>query len=87
MKIEYREEFIKHYKKRILSNSFLINRFEERLRIFQENPNNLLLKNHLLKGRKANLRAFSITGNIRVIYKKIGDTYYFFDIGTHNQVY
>lgn len=35
----------------------------------------------------AGKRAFWITGDIRVVYRVRGDTVYFLDIGTHNQVY
>jgi addiction module RelE/StbE family toxin len=86
MKIRFHEVFLKHYKKRIVSAG-LTKLFQERLEIFKKNPNDPILKNHPLKGKKTNLRAFSITGDIIVVYQKYGDTYFFFDIGSHNQVY
>lgn len=87
MKVEYSRDFKKHFQKRILSNSSLTSRFDERFELFLNDSKNPLLKDHPLKGNKIGLRAFSITGDIRVIYQIIGETIYFFDIGTHNQVY
>lgn len=87
MKLEYYQKFIKHFRKRIEPNPNLFKRFEERVQIFLSNPNDPILKDHQLKGDKANFRAFSITGDIRVVYHKGEDYIYFIDIGTHNQVY
>ncbi len=87
MKIEYNDSFIKHYKKRITSNHLLIKKAKERINLFIKNPNDPILKDHPLKGKSKGFRAFSITGDIRVIYQIIEGTVYFFDIGTHNQVY
>ncbi len=37
---------------------------------------------------KIELRAFSVTGDIRIVYFEINDeSVLFLDIGTHNQVY
>lgn len=46
------------------------------------------LKNHPLKGKKKDYKAFSITGDYRITYKLISKSKVIFvDIGTHNQVY
>jgi mRNA-degrading endonuclease YafQ of YafQ-DinJ toxin-antitoxin module len=54
----------------------------------------LLLKNekqklrcHSLKGSMLTLSAFSLTKDIRVIYKEEKDYFIFLDVGTHKQVY
>ncbi len=63
-------------------------KFEERLSLFLTNPSIPILKSHPLKGNLLGLRAFSVTGDIRVIYKILDkDTAKFVDIGAHNQVY
>ncbi|MBU1129795.1 type II toxin-antitoxin system mRNA interferase toxin, RelE/StbE family, partial [Patescibacteria group bacterium] len=60
----------------------------KRLKIFLKNPSHPLIKDHKLIGSKSNLRSFSVTGDIRLIYKKISNnTIVLMDIGTHNQVY
>ena len=81
-------KFKKAYQKRIKPNPKLIRQTSKRIKLFQENPDHPLLKDHALKGSKLGLRAFSVTGDIRIIYKfKSANTAIFLDIGTHNQVY
>lgn len=88
MKINLNPEYVKHYKKRIIPNPKLDKRTEERIKIFINNPHDSVLKDHQLSGTKRHFRAFWITGNIRVIYEKVGDDeVLFLDIGTHPQVY
>lgn len=74
MQVTAHPKFKKHYKKR--------------LSLFIKNPNHILLKDHQLKGKQSPNRAFSITGNIRVVYHKINSNQLILlDIGSHNQVY
>lgn len=87
MKIYYYKKFVKHLDQRIKPNFNLYQKFQDRVQIFITDPNNPILNNHQLKGRKQNYRSFSITGDIRVIYYQTEDYVYFIDIGSHNQVY
>ena len=87
MRTFFTKGFKKIYKKRILPHKNLDQRFEERHNLFIQDPKNSLLKDHALTGSKKGLRAFSITGDIRVVYYIKANTAYFIDIGTHNQVY
>ncbi len=87
MKIKYIGKFQKHFELRIKPHPNLINRFQERVELFVKDSSNSILKNHTLKDKKGNLKAFSITGDIRVIYSVKDDDAYFIDIGSHNQVY
>jgi addiction module RelE/StbE family toxin len=87
MHIAYHKNFIKNFKKRFGSNQKVKKSYNNRLKLFIKNPNHPLPKDHSLKGRKITLRAFSVTGNVRVVYKEIGKKIIFLDIGTHNQVY
>lgn len=88
MKIRLHPRFKKAYKNRIKPNKKLITQMEERINRFKNNPRDPILKNHPLKGQKEALRAFSITGDIRVIYQPISEgEVIFIDIGSHNQVY
>ncbi len=79
--------FEKHFIKRISPHSKIVVQFEERLGLFlagvRENP----LDDHPLAGKLAGKRAFSIAGDIRIIYIETNDAYIFIDIGSHNQVY
>ncbi|OGK60216.1 hypothetical protein A3I56_00105 [Candidatus Roizmanbacteria bacterium RIFCSPLOWO2_02_FULL_43_10] len=87
MQVEYHKNFIKNYRKRYGNNSKIQKQYAKRLRIFLRDSNKPLLRDHSLRGDKITLRAFSITGGIRVVYKQIGDRIIFLDVGTHNQVY
>lgn len=87
MKIDFHPNFRRAYKKRILNNQKLVEKVKERVKIFQENPQNPLLRDHALAGSKFKYRSFSITGDIRIIYEQQDNKIVFHDIGTHNQVY
>lgn len=87
MKIHFTKDFRKAYKKRIQSNRKLVEKLEKRYDLFEENSANPILKDHSLGGEMQEYRAFSTTGDIRVIYYIFEDVAYFVDIGTHNQVY
>lgn len=87
MKVEVTDEFIKIYKKRFSSKRNILKKFDERVRKFAENPADPVLTDHALSGKLQRHRAFSITGDIRVVYYIFENTAYLVDIGTHNQVY
>lgn len=87
MNIYYHKRFLKHYKKRISPNQSLVIKYEERIRMFFQNSSNPVLQDHSLTGDLEGYRAFSITGDFRVVYFIEKDTLHLYDIGTHNQVY
>jgi addiction module RelE/StbE family toxin len=81
------KQYRTHFRKRITSH-ILQKRYRERLEFFINNPTHPLLHDHQLKGDMKNYRAFSIAGDIRVVYfLEDTDHAIFIDIGTHNQVY
>lgn len=88
MIVKYSRRFVKNFKIRIKPNPKLRKRFNERLKTFAEDPSTLTLRDHKLVGKIKSFRAFSITGDVRVIYsQESGNEVIFIDIGTHNQVY
>ena len=87
MKITRHRQFKKNFKTRISRNPKLVKKFEERLNLFVFDHKNPLLKDHQLTGDRKAYRAFSVTGDIRTVYKIEGKTVELYDIGTHNQVY
>jgi mRNA-degrading endonuclease YafQ of YafQ-DinJ toxin-antitoxin module len=87
MLVRVNKSFTKAYDKRFANNRNLVRLIDARVQIFLEDPFHPLLKTHQLKGEKRDFWAFSVTGDIRVIFSKVDDTYTLFDIGTHNQVY
>lgn len=87
MKTEFTHDFIKIFKKRFSSKPNIHKKFNGRVKKFAENPDDPTLLDHALSGKLQGHRAFSVTGDIRVIYYIFEDVAYFVDIGTHNQVY
>lgn len=88
MRIELHPNFKKSFKKRISNNSRLSAKTANRIKVFKQNQSNPALKDHKLRGSKEDIRSFSITGDFRIVYKRISsDHILFLDIGTHNQVY
>lgn len=88
MKIRLHPRFKKNYRNRIAPNKKLVIQTQERIALFTNNLTSPLLKNHALTGTKQELRSFSITGDIRIVYQSLGNSeVIFLDIGSHNQVY
>ena len=81
-------KFQRAYNRRIAKNKKLARKFQERLQLFQKNPQSPLLHDHALTGDKKGLRAFSISGDVRVVYELVDEDHaLLLDIGSHNQVY
>lgn len=86
--LKYSRTFSKHFARRIGKNMMLSRAFDRRVEMFLSNPEHPLLRVHPLKGSKKGFYAFSVTGDIRVLYHVIdASTVEFIDIGTHAQVY
>lgn len=84
----FRKSFRHCYDLRIRPNTKLHDRFLERLKLFCKDHGNPTLHDHPLMGKMSKNRAFSITGDVRVIYRVVDDEVVeFFNIGTHDQVY
>ena len=79
--------FENHFKKRISPHVVLLKQFEHRLRLFMNGERGYPLHDHALSGKLKGRRAFSVSGDIRVIYEELEEAYVFLDIGTHSQVY
>jgi len=85
--IRRHRKFEKNFQSRISSNLKLKKQFQTRLKLFTEGVRDYPLDDHPLVGTKKGLRAFSIGGDLRVVYRETEDHYEFLDIGSHNQVY
>ncbi len=79
--------FEKHFKQRISPNKKLIKQFVLRLNMFMEGEVGYPIYDHALSGKLVGKRAFSIAGDLRVVYIELEDCIVFLDIGSHNQVY
>ena len=87
MKIFLTTRFRRSYKRLVSKNAILKNIVEEKLLMFEKNPQDITLDDHALKGKFTGYRAFSIGYDLRVIYRREKKICVFFDIGTHKQVY
>lgn len=85
--ITLRKSFEKAYVKRLRSEKKLTKQYKERVNLFLAGHRDQPLNDHALTGTMSGLRSFSISGDIRVIYRETASYYEFIDIGTHAQVY
>jgi addiction module RelE/StbE family toxin len=79
--------FEKHFKLRISPNEKMTKQFEQRLEQFIKGELGYPINDHSLTGKLSGKRAFSIAGDIRVVYIELEEFIIFLDIGSHNQVY
>lgn len=79
--------FEKHFISRIAAHQKLVKQFEQRLELFVQGVRDYPLDDHPLVGTMKGLRAYSVGGDLRVVYRETADHYEFLDIGTHDQVY
>lgn len=68
-------------------NPKLARQIQKQLKLFKENPKHKSLRVHKLSGELKNMWSISITKAIRMAYLLEGDEAYFYDIGTHDEVY
>ncbi len=88
MQILLSKDFIKYFKKRITTGSNIDKQYTKKVKNFIKNRKDPLLKDHKLSGKLKGKRAFSITGDIRVVYvEESKDFVTFINVGSHNQVY
>ncbi len=81
--------FHRNFEKRILRlRAGERQRLRERLEIFLREPFAAILNNHPLKGKYVDCRSINTGGDLRTIYKMIGDDEcVFFEIGPHGELY
>jgi len=86
MKIRYHKSFEKSFSK--LSKTVKV-KTKNAIASFSDDPFTKKLRNHSLKGKMEGRRAFSVTGDVRVIFEE-HESYtlvLMLDVGSHNQVY
>lgn len=89
MRIQISPELITELKKIKAKDKALAERIEKQINLFQQDPRYPSLRTHKLSGgQKESSWSISITKGIRMVYTVLGDeTAYFFDLGTHDEVY
>lgn len=86
-RIEYTKQFKRRLKQRYGHQPKVIVRFQKHLELFSAGIRREPLNDHPLTGRLKGLRAFSVGGDVRVVYRETNEYIEFLDIGSHNQVY
>jgi len=79
--------FLKHLNKRFSNNVSILKTIDLRIEMFKKSRENPLLRDHPLSGDLIGCRSFSITGDIRILYREKEDHFLFIFVGTHNQIY
>lgn len=79
--------FEKHFRQRITPHHKLIAQFEDRFALFMQGERGYPLDDHPLYGKLKGKRAYSVAGDIRVVYLETDEEILFLDIGSHSQVY
>ena len=84
-RIETTKKFDKQFSK---LNPKLKQKFKERSVVLLTNPENPILNNHALVGIYRGYNSINVTGDLRALYFKKGNTVIIFAfIGTHSQLY
>ena len=82
------ESFLRILKKWRKKHPELVNRFQQKLTLFTDEPFHPSLKTHSLSGNLAGYWAISINYEHRLIFKFLSDTkILLIDLGTHDDVY
>ena len=82
------ENYYKNLKELLQSQPELEGEINQRIKWFSKNPDDTRLDNHDLKKKMLGQNAFSITGDIRIVYKWLGkNEVRFLAIGGHPKVY
>ena len=87
MDFEISPDLNKELKKIKTHDKQLAQKIEKQLSLFQINHFHPSLHVHKLTGNLGNIWSISIDMSIRMLYILDNDRAYFFDIGTHDQVY
>lgn len=87
MKILFSPE-VKRYLKRLKNRDRkLLRKIEKQLLLFATNPRHPSLRTHKLTGKTENVWSLSAGLKLRLLYLVKEEGFYFFDIGTHDEVY
>ena len=65
----------------------LTGKIQKQLELFQENHFHPSLRIHKLSGNLENIWSIAVGRNLHMLFFLSGEAAYFFDIGTHDQVY
>ena len=85
MFVERHKEFVRQMEK---LDSSVRRKAHERFQLLAKEPSHPLLHDHKLHHPWAGYSSINVTGDYRLVYKKLGpDTYFLRAIGTHHQLF
>lgn len=87
MNLRFDEKLKKELEKIKRKNPRLASRINKQLALFQLDPKHNSLRVHKLSGELDNIWSISINKSLRMTYLQNDDEAYFYDIGTHEEVY
>lgn len=88
IKIKPSGRFNLMYRDLVKNDPELLDLVADAIRVFEKNPDDTRLRNHALKKSMKGRWAFSITSDIRIVYRWVGkNVVRFLAIGPHRKVY
>lgn len=85
-RISFSPTFDRKLKELKNKNPALLKKIHKQLKLFRENPRHKSLRLHKIKRKNEQVWSISIDKGFRMLYIE-NDEIYFFEIGTHDEVY
>ena len=87
MEIRFSENLLKDLAKLRVKQNLLFRKIDKAISVFREDPRHRSLRLHKLEGALQDRWSLSVGMNFRMIFVWTEDEAYFFDMGTHDEVY
>lgn len=84
MIIVFHKDFTKKFKK---LSSKVKGKFNARLELFEIDEFDPTLNNHSLTGKYMGYRSINVTGDLRAVFKRDGESVIFVNINSHSNLY
>lgn len=80
-------KFVKKLREIERTDKKLIQLIKKQLNLFKSFPKHHSLHLHKLRGNLRNTWSISVNSSFRMVYTEEGGSYYFFDLGFHDEIY
>lgn len=85
--VKFDINLLKKLQKIKLTNPKLYKKIESKLELFQSDPKHPSLRLHKITNDVGSTLSISIDKSIRMLHTNLEDKIYFFNLGTHDEVY
>lgn len=85
--IEFSPDLLKKLEEIRSTDLKLFNRVQKQLELFQNDPRHPSLRLHKITREIKDVWSISINKSVRMLYTELAEELYFFEIGTHDEVY